>query len=196
MRQILFLDCCAREEESRTLRLCNYFMEELKKKEPDLQIKVRRLHRERIPAMDQEALAWRDRLLAEDDWENPLFEDVKEFAAADGILIGAPYWDFSFPACLKNYIEHICVNGLLFTYVEDGSVGLCRADKMMYISTAGGFVPESGHMGEQYMRQLCDFFGIGEFSSFCVQGLDIWGVNAEEKMEEAERMVREAAKGW
>lgn len=196
MGQLLFLDCCVRGEESRTRRLCDYFIEEMKKKDPTLQIRVRKLYQEEIPAMDGKMLEHRDRLVAEREFADLLFDDAREFAAAEYILIGAPYWDYSFPACLKNYIERISVNGLLFTYVEEGSVGLCKAEKMMYISTAGGYIPESGHMGELYMRQLCDFYGIGQMDSCCAQGLDIWGADVEAVMGQAEKEVRAAAGRW
>lgn len=193
MGQLLFLDCCVRGEESRTRRLCDYFIEEMKKKDPTLQIRVRKLYQEEIPAMDGKMLEHRERLVAEHAFTDVLFDDAREFAAVEYILIGAPYWDYSFPACLKNYIERISVNGLLFTYAEEGSVGLCKAEKMMYISTAGGYIPESGHMGELYMRQLCDFYGIDQMDSCCAQGLDIWGADVEAVMREAEKEVRAAA---
>lgn len=186
MGYLLFLDCCVRGEESRTLRLCRRFMEKMKEKEPELEIRVRRLCEEGVTALDGETLKKRDRLVSERDWQNEMFAYAREFAGADYILVGAPYWDLSFPACLKNYIEQISVNGILFTYVEDGSVGLCKASGMTYISTAGGFLPEGGHMGELYMKQICDFYGIGAFSAVRALGLDILGVDVEAKLREAE----------
>lgn len=194
MERLLFLDCCVRGEDSRTLRLCRRFLEERMKMNPELEITVRKLYQEIIPSMDRTSLAKRDERISAGNMADPLFDDAREFAEADYILIGAPYWDYSFPACLKNYFERISVNGLLFTYVEDRSVGLCRAEKLMYISTAGGFVPESGHMGELYVKQLCDFYGIPEFFAFCLQGLDIFGVDCEAKMAEAEKQVAVAAR--
>ena len=189
MGYLLFLDCCVRGEESRTLRLCRRFVEKMKEKRPELEIRVRKLYGEGITALDEKTLKLRDQLVAERDWHNAAFDYAREFADADYILVGAPYWDMSFPACLKNYIEQISVNGLLFTYVEDQSVGLCKADQLMYISTAGGFIPESGHMGEQYMKQLCGFYGIGTFTAVCAQCLDIQGIDAEEKLREAEAVI-------
>lgn len=117
-------------------------------------------------------------------------------AASDYIVIGAPYWDLSFPACLKNYIEQTSVNGIAFTYVEEGSLGLCKAKKMMYISTAGGFVPEGGHAGEAYMKQISSFYGIGKFESYCLEGLDIFGTDVQEKMREAKAAVKALAEKW
>lgn len=190
---LLFVDCCVRgKEQSRTYALCESFLEEIKKKAPDLQVKTLPAYEENMVFLNREQLALRDVLEAKDDISDPMFDYAKEFAAADYILIGAPYWDYSFPACLKTYIELTSVKGIAFTYVETGSQGLCKADRMMYISTAGGFVP-GVHAGELYMKQICDFYGITDFRSYCLEGIDIDGVDVAQKMKEADAAVRQAA---
>lgn len=66
-----------------------------------------------------------------------MFDIGKDFAEADEIVIGAPYWDLSFPAALKIYIEHAAVMGVTFHYTEEGRCeGLCRAKHLTYITTA------------------------------------------------------------
>lgn len=191
---LLFVDCCVRGKgESRTYALCESFLEALKKEKPDLLVKRLPIYEEKMDFIRAEQLKVRDTLEAADDFTDPMFDYAREFAAADCVLIGAPYWDYSFPACLKTYIELVSVKGLAFTYAEIGSVGLCRADKMMYISTAGGFVPEGLHAGEIYMKQICDFYGIGDFRAYCLEGIDIEGTDVAQKMKEADSAVRELA---
>lgn len=57
---------------------------------------------------------------------------------ADVILVGAPYWEYQFPALLRCYVEHISVSGLTFAYGEDGRPhGLCKGDRLFYLTTAG-----------------------------------------------------------
>lgn len=190
---ILFVDCCVRGKEvSRTYALCEGFLEELKKVKPELSVTHLPVYEEKMAFIGTERLKERDALEAEDNIADSMFDYAKEFAAADCILIGAPYWDYSFPACLKTYIELVSVKGLAFTYVETGSVGLCKADKMMYISTAGGAVP-GVHAGELYMKQICDFYGIGDFQTFCLEEIDIDGTDVSQKMKEADAAVREIA---
>ena len=41
---------------------------------------------------------------------------AKQFAGADTIVIAAPFWDLSFPAILKTYIENIYVTGIVSRY--------------------------------------------------------------------------------
>lgn len=193
---VLFVDCCVRgKEKSRTYALCESFLEEIKKKEPDLMIKTLSIYEEDLKCLSREQLALRDDLIEKGDFSHPMFKYAKEFASADYILTGAPYWDYSFPACLKTYIELTSVKGVSFTYVETGSKGLCRADRMMYISTAGGFIPEI-HAGELYMKQICDFYGITDFRTFCLEGIDIEGTDVAQKMREADVAVRQAAKNF
>lgn len=69
---------------------------------------------------------------------------AKQFAAADFIVIAAPYWDDSFPSVLKVYLEHICVNTITFSYGSGGKpVKLCHANRLVYITTAGGNIKEN-----------------------------------------------------
>lgn len=194
--KLLYLDCCVRgEKESRTATLCRCFLEELKERNQELKVQRLYVYEERIEPLDLAQLDRRNELIQKREFEDPMFQYAHDFAEADYILVGAPYWDLSFPACLKNYIEQTSVNGIAFTYVETGSLGLCKAKKMMYISTAGGFVPGS-HAGEEYMKQICDFYGVGKFEAYSVQGLDIEGADVNGMMAQAELEVKARARSW
>ena len=59
-------------------------------------------------------LAKRVKAIANKDFSDPCFDLAKIFAAADEVVIAAPYWDMSFPASLKLYMEQLCVNKLTF----------------------------------------------------------------------------------
>ena len=41
-----------------------------------------------------------------------MFDLASQFQQADEIVIAAPYWDLSFPAILKLYLENIYVTGV------------------------------------------------------------------------------------
>ena len=82
-----------------------------------------------FPTVDEAFLEKRDRLLREGDFDNPVFAYARQFAQADEIIIAAPFWDLSFPAVLKSYLEQINVVGITFRYTPEGiPEGLCRAD--------------------------------------------------------------------
>lgn len=53
-------------------------------------------------------LETRDAPLKQGRLDDAMFRFSHQFAAADKIVIAAPYWDLSFPAILKTYIEGLC----------------------------------------------------------------------------------------
>ena len=130
---ILFVDVCVRGEHSRTRELAECYLK-------DREFTRLALAEENIKPLDKARLEKRQKLISKGDFSDEIFKYAKQFAQADEIVIAAPYWDFSFPALLKIYIENICVVGVTFEYLSDGtSKGLCKAKKLTYITTAGGF---------------------------------------------------------
>ena len=94
-----------------------------------------------------------------------MFEPARQFAAADKLVIAAPFWDMSFPAILKIYLERISVTDLTFGYSEEGAmVGLCRASKLLYITTRGGnYAGTPMETATPVLKALCTMYGIPEF---------------------------------
>lgn len=145
------------------------------------------LFEEDIKPLDLNRLTKRDESIEISDYSDGMFRFAKQFANADEIVIAAPYWDLSFPAILKCYFESICVNGLTFRYTEEGVPrGLCRAQRLIYVTTAGGFIPGNG-CGYDYVKQLCsDLFGIKNTLCIKAEGLDIQGADVEGILKAAE----------
>ena len=92
---------------------------------------------------------------------------------ADRMVVAAPFWDLTFPAALRTYIEYISANGLTYHYEADGCHGDCRAEKLVYL-TSGGDVERPESLGVLYWRQLCAMFGIGLRSTMCSPADWIW----------------------
>ena len=140
-----------------------------------------------FPAVNEEFLAKRDRLISAGHFQDDVFAPARQFAEAETIVIAAPYWDLSFPAMLKQYLEQINVVGITFRYTEEGvPAGLCRAERLFYVTTAGGFfVPEEFGFG--YVRSLAqNFYGIQDVRQIRAVGLDIDGADAGKIMSAAE----------
>ena len=133
-----------------------------------------------MPAADEDFIGKRQQLAEAGDFSADFFAPARQFAKADIIVIAAPYWDLSFPAALKTYFEQINVLGLTFEYTPEGApAGLCRAKKLYYVTTAGGYIG-SDEYGFGYVRALAQtFYGIGEVRCFAAQGLDIVGSDAD-----------------
>ena len=90
----------------------------------------------------------------------------------------------------KQYFEQINVVGITFRYTEDGiPVGMCRADSLYYVTTAGGsYVPEEFGFG--YVKSLAqNFYGISKVRKIEAVGLDLYGADVEAIMQSSEAAI-------
>lgn len=176
---VLFINACVRSG-SRTRRLAERLLSRW-----NLPVEEVDLIALRFPVADEAFLDRRDRLIAEKAFGDPLFDLARQFARADRVLIAAPYWDLSFPAALKQYIEQINVTGITFEYTPEGYPrGLCKAEELVFVSTAGGtYVPEEYGFG--YVKALAEnFYGIPEARLIMATGLDLDGADPEAILQE------------
>lgn len=177
---ILYINACARSA-SRTKRLADHVLSGW-----EGPVREIRLMETEIGPTDEEYLLRRDRLAEAGDFEDPIFGPAKEFASADRILIAAPFWDLSFPAVLKQYLEKINVPGVTFRYTPEGiPAGLCRAEELVYVTTAGGtYVPPEFGFG--YVRALAEnYYGIRNVRLVQAVGLDLVGADPEKILRES-----------
>lgn len=173
---ILFVNACVRGEESNTRKLCRVALEELKLRYPEASIQEVNLEQDRPQALYPEDLKKRDDFRHSGDLTDPMFDYAHQFAKADKIVIGAPYWDLSFPAVLKIYLEQISVVDITFRYTEHGPAGCCQADELIYITTSGGLVAPEDNLGFDYIKRLCtSFYGITNLRCFAINGLEMGG---------------------
>ena len=181
---MLVIDCCLRGEDSATRR---YYQAYLEAATPE-RVEMVELARLGLRPLDWETLALRDRLSAEGRFDHVLFHLARQFRDAEEILIAAPFWDLSFPSLLKVYLEQVSVAGLTFGYTQEGQcVGHCRARRLLYFSTCGGYVGEE-HLGFAYVKALGAMLGIPECVPYILEGLDI--VPAQRETVLAEGILR------
>ena len=176
----LFINACVRRG-SRTKRLADCVLAE--RSGPVTELCLGEIGFE---PTDEAYLIRRDRRIAEKAFDDPIFQWARQFAAADRIVIAAPYWDLSFPAVLKQYLEKVSVPGITFFYTPEGiPQGLCRARELVYVSTAGGtYVPEAFGFG--YVKALArDYYGIGNVRLVQAVGLDLDGADPERILRES-----------
>ena len=173
--KLLFVDCCIsqRGADSRTRALADAFLNAFRSKHPDTEAET--VSQETLLALkpfDAEMLNERDALASVGAWEAPVFDLARQFRAADAIVVAAPFWDMSYPAALRTYIEYISANGLAYHYDEDGCHGDCRAEWLVYL-TSGGDVEREDSVGVVHWRQLAAMFGIPRFDYVFAGGLDL-----------------------
>lgn len=174
---VLYINACVRSE-SRTDRIARALLGEITDKYDEIKLSEIHLH-----PLSEEELNKRTAYIEKGEYSNPMFDPAKQFADAEIIVIAAPYWDMSFPASLKVYLENIYVTGIVSEYGPDGKPhGLCKAKKLYYVTTAGGpYVPNFSY---DYIKKLAnECFGIRETALIKAEMLDVVGFDAEKIVE-------------
>ena len=182
MEKILFVNACVREN-SRTLDIAKIVLEKLNNAYTEVN-----LQKTDLKPLNRESLDIREKLILQDDFSDTMFSLAKDFAAADEIVIAAPYWDLAFPALLKIYLEQITVSEITFRYAKGVPQGLCRAKRLIYVTTAGGIIYDN--LGFEYVKALAQkIYGIGEVLFFKAENLDIDGNDATELIDKAKNRI-------
>jgi len=191
MKKMLIIDAAMRQE-SRTRTLLHAFLEGL---QPDVfRIAHLKLDELRPQPLNEVTLYLRTRLVNEKHYDDPMFTLARQFSEADVIVFAAPYWDMSFPAVLKAYIENICVEGITFRTSETGLQGLCRCEQAFLLTTRGGFT-ETGSQDDQalpYLNAIGRLTGYGDVKVIAASCLDIAGMDHEGLLADACDQAREA----
>ncbi len=181
---ILFINACPRKN-SNTKLLAKYLLNKLNEN-----VQERDLNKTAIFPLTEEMVEQRTNLISKNDFSHPLFTLAKEFAAADKIVIASPLWDLSFPSLLKIYLEHINAIGVTFAYQADGKpYGLCKAQKLYYITTAGGPIFNDVY-GYGYVKALAQqFYGIANIYCIKAENLDVNGADVQNILRQAKRDI-------
>ena len=175
MKSLVVINACVRQADSRTLRIAEPVIEALAKR-----YKITRYD---LPDMDIVPLnpeLFAERGLGEiPSWAS---EAASAIAGADRILIAAPFWDMSFPAVLKCFFEQTSLFDITFTDNGKTCVGLCKAPKVLYITTRGMDIP-TGDLREQatpYLKALGSLWNLGELTTISARNMDY---SSEEEIE-------------
>jgi FMN-dependent NADH-azoreductase len=121
-------------------------------------------------------------------------ELLREFLAADVVVIGAPMFNFSIPSQLKAWIDRVVQAGRTFRYTEKGPLGLAGAKKVIIVSSRGGMyagLPYEAAMDHQeaYLRTVLNFIGISDLSYVRAEGVAISPEKQREAIASAERAI-------
>lgn len=183
-KKVLFVNACVRKC-SRTKWLADRLISQV-----NGDVEEVRLEEIDFGVSDEEFIIQRDRLLSTGNFSNPIFDLARSFAAADLIVIAAPFWDLSFPATLKQYFEQINAIGITFRYTESGEPqGLCQAKKLYYVTTAGGPILSDDY-GYGYVKALAQtFYGIPETELISAEGLDMIGTDVKAILRDAAEKI-------
>ena len=101
------IDACMRDEASRTRRILGPITAELEKR---YEIETVRLDGQDYQSVGRKVLAERSSGYVSEE----IVAMARKIADADRIVIAAPFWDMSFPAILKVFIENMSLFNITF----------------------------------------------------------------------------------
>ena len=166
MKNLVYINACMRAG-SRTRRIAIPIVEELRKR---YKVETVDLTKNLYPVADNYTLEDRNQGIVPPEH----VALAKKIAAADRIVIAAPFWDMSFPGALKVFFENMSLFGVTFDSNDKECYGLCKAEKVMYITTRGMDI-NTGDPLEQatpYIKALSHLWGWGDLTVISAQNMD------------------------
>lgn len=172
---LLYIDACLNRTTSRTERLAQAYLAKRQEASP-CEIQTVILEEESLKPLDAVSLAQREAFIAQKDYSHEIFRLARLLVKADELLIAAPYWDMSFPASVKLFLEQICINGLTFRYNKKGiPEGMTAIKQLTYVTTSGGYIGPF-NFGYEYVKGLFqNLLGVPQVRFISAEGLDIYG---------------------
>lgn len=168
-KKLIVIDACMRDGGSRTRRILLPLVAELEKR---YAVEMVRLDGDDYHAVDRRVLAER----ANGHVPQNIVTMAKHIAMADRIVIAAPFWDMSYPAILKVFIENMSLFGITFRNSGTRFEGLCKCEKVLYITTRGMNV----HTGDPldgatpYIKAISALWGLGEVITLAAENMDFY----------------------
>jgi len=167
-KKLVVIDACVRQKQSRTWRIAESIVDALMKRYETTVYHLPEM--EYIFPLNPGTFAERG------NGKTPQWavDCAKTIAEADRILIAAPFWDMSFPAVLKAFIEQTSLYDITFADNGKECVGLCKCEKVLYITTRGMDI-STGDPLEQatpYLKALSRLWGLGDIICISAQKMD------------------------
>lgn len=176
MANILNIKTSISGENSTSNQLSQRVIDQLLEKDPDSKVVVRDLAAHPIPHLEIEHFTASRMADDEKNDEQKMAsqysdQSLRELQEADIIVIGVPFYNFTFPSTLKSWIDSISVAGKTFSYADGTPKGLIK-NKKLYLNFSIGGVYENGLVEnmEFYLRTLFGFIGITDVEVFKIQG--------------------------
>lgn len=185
MEKLVIIDSCMRAE-SRTRRILNAAREVLSTR---YDIEIIDVNAAGLLPLTPEGLEERTSGIVPEQ----TLSLAKTIAAADRLVVAAPFWDMSFPATVKAFFENMSLYGVTFEDNGHTCVGLCKCKKVMYITTRGMDI-ETGsprEQGSSYLMALSTLWGLGEVTTVAAKNLDYLSTDeVEAKIEETSSLAK------
>ena len=124
---------------------------------------------------------------------------VAQFLAADVVVIGAPFYNFSIPSQLKAWIDRLAQPGRTFRYTANGPEGLAKG-KTVFIASSRGGVYSTSDAGramehqESYLQTVLGFFGVTDIQFIRAEGVALGQESKDQAMAQAAQAIEQLMK--
>ncbi|MBN3215066.1 FMN-dependent NADH-azoreductase [Pectobacterium polaris] len=182
MSKVLHLDTSIQTSNSVSRRLSAAIVEKIKASHKELEIAYRDLAAHPLPHLTETIFASfqsSDVSLLTPAQQADAFDSASvlaEFLAADTVVIGVAFYNYSIPSSLKAWIDRVVVAGKTFNYGADGPVGYAGGKRVIVaIARAGVFADGTPFAqrehAERYLRDIFSLIGINEIDVVVAEGL-------------------------
>ena len=103
---------------------------------------------------------------------------LAEFLAADTVVIGVAFYNFTVPTQLKAWVDRILIAGQTFRYTPTGAEGLAGGKRVILAVARGGFYTgaspfAAAEHAETYLRTVFGFIGIPAVEVVAAEGIAV-----------------------
>jgi FMN-dependent NADH-azoreductase len=146
MSKLLYIEASPRKSRSKSIQVAQFFLSELQKAHPSVEIDKMDLWSTELPAFDGDTVDAKYAILNGQPHtpdQAKAWQRVKavtdRFKSADWYLFSLPMWNFGVPYVLKHLIDVIVQPGLTFSFSPDeGYKGLVTGKKAVVVYARGG----------------------------------------------------------
>ncbi|MFT9220839.1 FMN-dependent NADH-azoreductase [Gluconobacter oxydans] len=179
--KLLHIDSSILGDSSASRHVSAAAVAQFRKKDPSVEIISLDLASDPLPHLDVEALSWLGKELTPDVSGRPELiagaNALKDFKAADIVVIGVPMYNLSIPSQLKAWIDRIMVAGQTFRYTSGGGIeGLAKGKKVVLAVARGGLYGEGSPAASfehqlSYLKSVFAMIGITDLTVIEAEGL-------------------------
>jgi FMN-dependent NADH-azoreductase len=119
---------------------------------------------------------------------------LEEFLAADIVVIGVAFYNFTISSQLKAWVDRIAVAGRTFRYGANGVEGLAGGKRIILAISRGGFygAGQPAHAfehAETYLRGVFAFLGITQLEVIAAEGVAVGPEQRQSAIAQAQRQI-------
>ena len=209
MSKLLYIEVSPRKSRSKSIQVAQFFLSELQKAHPSVEIDKMDLWSTELPAFDGDTVDAKYAILngqPQTPDQAKAWQQVKavtdRFKSADWYLFSLPMWNFGVPYVLKHLIDVIVQPGLTFSFSPDeGYKGLVTGKKAVVVYARGGnYSPGTGMEGYDLQNKtlsgILGFIGIIDVVNIFVEPTLAAPADVDAIVAKAKELAISTAKAW